>query len=110
LPAHTANEKLTGDELGYPPPEDILLAKERRPIVNELLSLAVADLTASFADAETAEAVRKAARKAEEKAEKAHDKTEDEVKNLTAALKARGQTAVRHEQVLAEQKEATAFG
>jgi hypothetical protein len=47
-------------------------------------------------------------RKAEEKAEKAHDKTKDEVKNLKAALQARGQTAVRHEQVLAEQKEATA--
>ena len=81
------------------------LTEQLRQMVGENKQLKeVADLTAI----ETAEAVRKAVRKAEEKAEKAHNKTKDEVKNLKAALQARGQTAVRHEQVLAEQKEATA--
>ena len=81
------------------------LTEQLRQMVAENKQLKeAADLTAI----ETAEAVRKAVRKAEEKAEKAHDKTKDEVKNLKAALQARGQTAVRHEQVLAEQKEATA--
>ena len=81
------------------------LTEQLRQMVAENKQLTeVADLTAT----ETAEAVKKAVRKAEEKAEKAHDKTKDEVKNLKAALQARGQTAVRHEQVLAEQKEATA--